>query len=215
MTDKIERLDNLMAEMLEIYKAKNKDYGDSFSESFEEFGLIAPVVRMNDKMNRIKSLSKKGDRQVKDESLRDSLMDLANYALMTVVELDQEVEKEEKARPDWMTRCLGEPIRDCERENKLENDFDSVLHRIESLDDNKKYYLKALLSGIDEEYCYLNINDRYSGFMLSNKDEAACYQTEFSKVDIRWLIRDWNINLDEFEIIEVESDYEAGRQENL
>ena len=89
-----------VAEMLEIYKAKNKDYGDSFSESFEEFGLIAPVVRMNDKMNRIKSLSKKGDRQVKSESLRDSLMDLANYAMMTVVELDQQVE-------DWKKENFG------------------------------------------------------------------------------------------------------------
>ena len=87
--------------------------------------------------------------------------------------------------------------------------------KIERLDNDKKYYLKALLSGIDEEYCYLNINDRYSGFMLSNKDEAACYKTEFSKVDIRWLVKDWNVDLDDFEIIEVGNDYEAGRQENL
>lgn len=96
MTEKADRLEKLMAEMLEIYRAKNKDYGDSFSESFEEFGLIAPVVRMTDKMNRIKSLSKKGGRQVSDESLRDSLMDLANYALMTVIELDQQVEEWKK-----------------------------------------------------------------------------------------------------------------------
>src|SRR5574344_2636770 len=100
MTNKADRLEKLMAEMLEIYKAKNADYGDSFADSFKEFGLIAPVVRMNDKMNRIKSLSKKGDRQVKGESLTDSLMDLANYALMTVVELDQQVE-------DWKKENLG------------------------------------------------------------------------------------------------------------
>ena len=100
MTNEAGRLEKLMAEMLEVYKAKNKDYGDSFSKSFEEFGLIAPVVRMNDKMNRIKSLSKKGGRQVKGESLRDSLMDLANYALMTVIELDQQVE-------DWKKENFG------------------------------------------------------------------------------------------------------------
>ena len=122
MTDKIERLENLMAEMMEIYKAKNKDYGDSFSESFEEFGLIAPIVRMNDKMNRIKILSKKGGRQVKDESLRDSLMDLANYALMTVVELDQQVEEWERKNigtveiPDAFEKA----IRDFERESDYE-----------------------------------------------------------------------------------------------
>ena len=117
MTNKADRLEKLMVEMLGIYKAKNKDYGDSFSESFEEFGLIAPVVRMNDKMNRIKSLTQSEGRQVKDESLRDSLMDLANYAMMTVVELDQQVE-------DWGTierpDALEKAIRDCLRESDYE-----------------------------------------------------------------------------------------------
>ena len=117
MTNKADRLEKLMAEMLGIYKAKNKDYGDSFSESFEEFGLIAPVVRMNDKMNRIKSLTQSEGRQVKDESLRDSLVDLANYAMMTVIELDQQVE-------DWKTierpDALEKAIRDCLRESDYE-----------------------------------------------------------------------------------------------
>ena len=85
---KVDKLEELTKQLIETYKAKNKDYGDSFADSFKEFGIIAPVVRMNDKMNRIKSLSKGEDRQVKDESLIDSLMDLANYALMTVIELD-------------------------------------------------------------------------------------------------------------------------------
>ena len=122
MTDKADRLEKLMAEMLGIYKAKNKDYGDSFSESFEEFGLIAPVVRMNDKMNSIKSLSKKGGRQVKGESLSDSLMDLANYAMMTVIELNQQVEDWKKEnfgtieRPD----AFEAAVRDCGRESDYE-----------------------------------------------------------------------------------------------
>lgn len=110
--NKANRLEELMDELLETFVAKNEDYGDSFADSFKEFGITSAVVRMNDKMNRIKSLSKKGGRQVKDESLRDSLMDLANYALMTVVELDQQVEEWEKALPNWMTRCLGEAVED-------------------------------------------------------------------------------------------------------
>ena len=116
--------------MLEVYKAKNKDYGDSFSKSFEEFGLIATVVRMNDKMNRIKSLSKKGDRQVKGESLRDSLMDLTNYALMTVIELDQQVEDWKKENFGTIERldAFKAAVRDYERESdyeagRQENDF--------------------------------------------------------------------------------------------
>ena len=124
MNNKADRLEKLMTEMLEIYKAKNKDYGDSFSESFEEFGLIAPVVRMNDKMNRIKSLTRSGDRQVQDESLRDSLMDLANYALMTVVELDKEVEGED-----------GELYFALEPKNKFSNNGFTVTGKMEDLGD--------------------------------------------------------------------------------
>ena len=97
----------------------------------------------------------------------------------------------------------------------LENNSDRVLQTIESLDDDKKYYLKALLSGIDEERSYLNINNDDGGFTLDNKDEGYGYQTEFTKDDIRKLVKDWDVGLDDFEIVEVESDYEAGRQENL
>ena len=94
--NKVDKLEQLTEQLIETYKAKNADYGDSFADSFKEFGITSAVVRMNDKMNRIKSLSKGEDRQVKDESLTDSLMDLANYALMTVIELDQQVEEWKK-----------------------------------------------------------------------------------------------------------------------
>lgn len=217
MTDKANKLEELMNELLETFVAKNTDYGDSFAESFKEFGIVSAVVRMNDKMNRIKSLSKKGGRQVKDESLRDSLMDLANYALMTVVELDQQIDEWKKENTGTIERpdAFEAAVKDCERESNLENNLDSSYQRIESLDDDKKYYLKSLLSGIEEEYNYVNIKSAGKGYTLNNKYSMFGYQTEFSKIDIRWLVRDWNVNLDDFDIVEVESDYEAGRQENL
>lgn len=87
---KYDKLKDLTNQLLKIYMDKNADYGDSFSKSYKEFGIIAPVVRMNDKMERVKQLSKSGDRKVKDEFLKDSLIDLANYALMTVIEIDSE-----------------------------------------------------------------------------------------------------------------------------
>lgn len=87
---KYDKLKDLTNQLLKLYMDKNADYGDSFSKSYKEFGIIAPVVRMNDKMERVKQLSKSGDRKVKDESLKDSLIDLANYALMTVIEIDSE-----------------------------------------------------------------------------------------------------------------------------
>lgn len=100
--NKHDKMKDLTNEMLKIYKEKNSDYGDSFSKSYNEFGIIAPVVRMNDKMERIKQLSKAEDIKVKDESLHDTLIDMANYALMTAVEMELESEKEGK------TLLLGE-----------------------------------------------------------------------------------------------------------
>ena len=78
--------------MAETYQAKNKDYGNAFSKSYNEFGPVSAVVRMNDKMERIKSLIKQGDseRQVKDESIQDTILDLANYSVMLLVEMQTE-----------------------------------------------------------------------------------------------------------------------------
>lgn len=77
----------VLGEMRELHDRKNHDYGDSFSKSYDEFGLVSAVVRMSDKMERLKTLCRK-DALVAGESVRDTLVDLACYAVMTVVELD-------------------------------------------------------------------------------------------------------------------------------
>lgn len=84
------RFKELCDDGLKVYIAKNKDYGNSFTESFREFGLISAIVRMNDKMMRLKSLCKKDNAEVKDESIIDTLKDLSNYAIMTIIELEKE-----------------------------------------------------------------------------------------------------------------------------
>lgn len=76
-----------------IYEAKNKDYGNSFGKSFGEYGLTMACIRLEDKLNRFKSLSKSKEIQVKDESIIDTLIDLANYSIMTVMELQKEMEE--------------------------------------------------------------------------------------------------------------------------
>ena len=75
-------------ELYETYKKKNADYGDSFAQSLDKHGLIAAIVRMDDKMNRVINLYKADEQLVEDESIRDTLMDLANYAIMSVMWLD-------------------------------------------------------------------------------------------------------------------------------
>ena len=73
----------------DLYARKNADYGDSFHLTFLEEGWAMPRIRLSDKLNRFKMLSRAGDSKVKDESLRDTLIDLANYAVMSVMELDR------------------------------------------------------------------------------------------------------------------------------
>lgn len=80
-------------EMNALYERKNHDYGNSFSETFRKLGIISAVTRMLDKMNRIVSLVTKDQQKVNDESLRDTLIDIANYAVMTIMEIDKKKER--------------------------------------------------------------------------------------------------------------------------
>ena len=79
--------ESVLDEMKELHAKKDEDYGSAFHKSFEEFGVTAGVVRLNDKMERAKSLVKNGKAEVKDESLLDTLKDMASYAVMLYVEL--------------------------------------------------------------------------------------------------------------------------------
>lgn len=86
---KIERHKKICLELNDIYSRKNHDYGDSFHQTFTEEGMAMPRIRLGDKLNRFKTLSRKLDSQrVSDESLKDTLLDLANYAIMTVLEME-------------------------------------------------------------------------------------------------------------------------------
>lgn len=84
----IEAYNRVVDELTEIYVAKNTDYGRSFADLFAEFGLLSTVIRLQDKVGRLRTLCKQ-EARVKDESVRDTLLDIANYALMTVMELDK------------------------------------------------------------------------------------------------------------------------------
>ena len=86
--DNAERHRAILDELNETYAQKNHDYGDSFHDSFAEDGLLMAKVRLGDKYKRFCSLIS-AETKVKDESIRDTLLDLANYAVMTVMELDR------------------------------------------------------------------------------------------------------------------------------
>ena len=74
-------------EMVTLYSQKNADYGDAFTESLDEDGLLVSKIRLKDKLKRFAQLIE-NDALVNDESMRDTLIDMANYAVMTMMWID-------------------------------------------------------------------------------------------------------------------------------
>lgn len=84
MSDRIEQLVSIQSDALELFRRKNTDYGDAFAK----YGLIGVLVRIEDKIQRALSVSKSSISLVEDESLRDTLLDLHNYAAMALMLLN-------------------------------------------------------------------------------------------------------------------------------
>ena len=79
---------DILKEMLELYNQKNHDYGNSFSETIQEFGFTPAIARINDKLKRVKQMVK-GEQMHINESMRDNLIDIANYCILTIIEIDK------------------------------------------------------------------------------------------------------------------------------
>jgi hypothetical protein len=84
MSRRVKQLETVQHEAKELFSKKNKDYGDAFAN----YGPIGVLVRIGDKLQRLQSISSSGITLVQDEKLRDSLIDLHNYAAMAVMLLD-------------------------------------------------------------------------------------------------------------------------------
>ena len=83
-----DRFKEITDKMFETFKAKNHDYGSSFSNLFNECGMTYAYGHMEEKLERVKSLMK-DEAKVNGEGMKDSLLDLANYAILTIMELDK------------------------------------------------------------------------------------------------------------------------------
>lgn len=75
--------------LAETLQEKNKAYGDSFTKSVDEDGLLVLKIRLGDKLNRVSSLIKKGELKENDESLEDTLLDLAGYSILGLKYLEE------------------------------------------------------------------------------------------------------------------------------
>lgn len=125
MTDKVTptSMEEQYDHQLETFKRKNHDYGNSFEKSLDTFGLVAGIVRMNDKFERLVSLNDPSkDAQIASESLIDTLEDLSNYAAMAACWL-----KGKKAA-DWKELRLKE----------LDGNIESIIKNADAIVDNMK-----------------------------------------------------------------------------
>lgn len=103
MADKIKMHEDICKKLNETYKNKNHDYGDSFGETFNKLGIVSAVTRISDKYNRLVSLCMlpEEERKVKDESITDTLLDMANYCIMTVIELKKDKLQQKSCNHEW------------------------------------------------------------------------------------------------------------------
>ena len=84
--DRKQQFTQVQKEGLELFLKKNKDYGDAFAT----YGIVGVMVRIGDKLQRFSKITSKSvEIEVTDETLRDTLMDLHNYAAMAIMTLDK------------------------------------------------------------------------------------------------------------------------------
>lgn len=95
MSDKLWMFRKIAEQAVALYAKKNADYGDSFGKTYAEYGAAMPLIRLEDKLGRLKKLTLgKEDQQVNDESIEDTLMDIVCYAVMTLIERRMNAVKE-------------------------------------------------------------------------------------------------------------------------
>ena len=83
--DRVQQMKQVQSEALELFKKKNTDYGDAFAN----YGPVGVLVRMGDKISRLNHITKNGITLVENEKLKDTLIDLHNYAAMAIMLLDE------------------------------------------------------------------------------------------------------------------------------
>lgn len=88
--DQYEKHKKICDTLNETYIQKNKAYGNSFTDTFKKLGVISAVTRITDKYNRLVNLATNPNVDIGDESIKDTLLDMANYCIMTYMELDKE-----------------------------------------------------------------------------------------------------------------------------
>lgn len=93
--EKVKIMKSLHSKQEALYAEKNEKYQDAFGKTYAEYGPTVAIIRLEDKLNRVKALVAAGLDGSNGESLVDTLTDLSNYANMFIIELGASPVKEE------------------------------------------------------------------------------------------------------------------------
>jgi hypothetical protein len=83
--NRVEQMKQIQSSALELFTKKNIDYGDAFAK----YGVIGVLMRIEDKIQRSLSITKNGVNLINDEGIKDTLLDLHNYAAMALMLLEE------------------------------------------------------------------------------------------------------------------------------
>ena len=179
--DNIKQHELLLQQIHDTYIKKNHDYGDSFSRSFKKYGLVAAMVRMEDKWNRLDNLASGAEQRVSDESIRDTLLDLAGYCVMTIMELDKQKSVENQ-------KAFEEQVRaGCKNDILIVDDLVEDINKV-LLNDEEKGDIEADVpeksekekKTIDEGKVMALYNAKWSQKKIA--DEMGCSQSKICQI---------------------------------
>ena len=107
--EKTKRFFEIVTNLANMYAKKNTDYGDSFGKLYDDLGPIAGLVPLYNKLHRITSVIKNNNTNF--ESLEDSFKDLACYAIMNLIEMEEQKDKKcENSSLSEYTKCSGNSV---------------------------------------------------------------------------------------------------------
>lgn len=91
--DFIKNYQNTLNQLSKTFKIKNERYGNSFTDTIDDYGLVASMVRLTDKFKRMTTLFKNKELDSDDEPMLDTMLDMANYLIMTVAYMKEPKDK--------------------------------------------------------------------------------------------------------------------------
>ena len=176
-----ENMKELYDTLLNTFCKKNHDYGNSFELSLDKHGLVAGVVRMEDKMNRLSTLvDSDTDAQIASESLVDTLMDLSNYAAMSACWLMGQYDVYNEENLQKIENDLSKES-DFNRKKELENilvQIEKEKNQIKKLHDDNLQILKDIRNEVENKTAKI-----YNAMKAKNAAEIFDQMIDEGKID--------------------------------